>query len=344
MTKKLLLFILVTCTLSLHAASTKKIVLNLPSANGELEGNRQSYVEYVAPEDNKLPILLLGPGVNRGLLEMDGFISSLTRRGYGVVAMHFSTLPHSVAALGKETRPYFDKEDFEMEDYAFEMEVIGNWARDKFKRDVVPVTLSFSGAPSSLLKGFNTIIDIAPMTSLSDARPTLGFYLQSLRTANMFNPFGRAVIRAAMDQTYYGVWRPKTEEMIGGFGFDQDLYDNILEGYMTSSRSLESFDWDPKETPKTTKRVLILAEEESESLLEGQVDVLKDFFRAKRSTSCFFIRGAGHAISFHKPVTTANVIDLVIKNKVKNENGCYDVKGQREMEFVPQNDLDIIFP
>lgn len=346
MAKYLALFLLSLTLLVTPAvqAKTVKDVLSLPGRQGKLAPNRLAYIEYVKPQENNLPILLLGPGVNRGVLSFDRMLSSLKKRGYGYVALHFSTLPHSISALGNDNKAFFEEEDFTMKDFAEEMEAVGLWAKNKFKREVIPVTLSFSGAPSSLLKGFNKIIDLAPMVSLEHAKPTLYYFYNNLRIANMFNPFGPAIIRAAMDQTYLPVWRPKAEEMIQGFNFDPELEDKIVEGYMTSSRSLEGFEWDPKETPDNTLRVFVLAEEESESLLEGQVKALMDFFKANKNTACFFVRGADHAISFSHPVTTAGIIDQVVKAQSNAKKGCFDVQDKSDYRFVPIDELSGLFP
>ncbi|MCR9202997.1 MAG: hypothetical protein NXH75_00355 [Halobacteriovoraceae bacterium] len=325
-------------------AQTSKEILTLPGKEGRLTSSRVAYIEYAKPKNNKLPLLLLGPGVNRGVLSSDKMLSSIRKRGYGFVALHFSTLPHSVAALGKNKTPFFDEEEFTMQDYADEMEFVGKWANKKFDREVLPVTLSFSGAPSSLLKGFKRIIDLAPMVSLKHARPTLHYYYSSLRTANMFNPFGAAVIRAAMDQTYLPIWRPQAEGMIRGFGFDGELEESILEGYMTSSRTLEGFDWEAKNTPSSTLRAFVFGEQEGESLLEGQVEVLKEFFSKNKKTGCFFVRGAEHAISFSHPVTTAIIIDRVVKGLSSNRKGCFDVHGTDDFRFVQEDQLDSLFP
>lgn len=330
--------------LTLASFAQTKEVLSLPGKDGSLTSNRVAYIEYAKPKNNKLPILLLGPGVNRGVLSSDRMLSSLKQRGYGYVALHFSTLPHSVAALGKNKKPFFTEEEFSMEDYAEEMESVGKWAKEKFDREVIPVTLSFSGAPSSLLKGFDKIVDLAPMVSLKHARPTLYYYYNNLRVANMFNPFGAAVIRAAMDQTYLPIWRPQAAQMVQGFGFDPEVEDNVLEGYMTSSRTLEGFEWEPKNTPNSTLRTFVFAEQEGEDLLEGQVEVLKEFFKKNKKTGCFFIRGAQHAISFSHPVTTAIIIDKVVKGLNSSKKGCYDVHDTDDFRFVGEDELDSLFP
>jgi hypothetical protein len=327
-------------------AQLQRATLNLPTPSGEFDGSRVSYIEYSAPtliRGKKLPVLLLAPGVNRGILNGDALITSLTKKGYGIVAMHFSTLPHSVSSLAPNQRPYFDNNDFGIEDYAFELEAVANWARQEFSREVIPVSLSFSGAPSSLLSSFETIIDLAPMTSLRDARPNVGLYLQTLRTANFFNPFASAVIRSAMDQSYYTVWRPKTDSMIQGYGFERDLYSYILEGYMTSSRALEDFEWSVENTPEKTTRAFFLAENESDSLLSGQTDLLEEYFSKNKSTLCFFIRGADHAISFSHPETTANLIHLIVENKIKKDQGCYDVSSPKELNFINRDELNTLF-
>lgn len=343
MTKLMFTLGLILLTLA-SFAGPKKEVLTLPGKEGALATNRVAYIEYTKPSENKLPVLLLGPGVNRGILGVDRMVSALLKRGYGYVALHFSTLPHSVAALGKDKTPFFDEEEFEMKDYAEEMESVGRWAEKEFGREVIPVTLSFSGAPSSLLKGFKRIIDLAPMVSLKHGKPTLYYYYNNLRVANMFNPFGSAVIRAAMDQTYLPIWRPKAQQMVNGYNFDSELEDKILEGYMTSSRSLEGFEWEAKNTPDNTLRVFVFAEEEGESLLKGQVEVLKEFFKKNKKTGCFFVRGAEHAISFSHPVTTAKIIDRVVKGSNKTEKGCYDVQSTNDFRFVEEDQIDSLFP
>lgn len=341
---KFIISLIFLCLPLLTQAELNRSVLTLPGKDGSLADNRVAYVEYEAPSnENSLPILLLGPGVNRGVLSFDSLLDVVRARGYGFISLHFSTLPHSVAALGADKTPFFDEEDFEMEDYAKEFEAVAQWARNEFGRDVVPVTLSYSGAPSSLLKSFKTIVDLAPMISLKDARPTLYYFYSNLRAANIFNPFGAAVIRASMDQTYYPVWRPKTEEMIKGFGFNEALEDNILEGYMTSSRALEGFEWEVEETPSETTRYLVLAERESSSLLKGQVNILKEFYEEGKSAGCFFVRGAEHAISFSHPTTTALIIDAIVRNSLAPQPGCFDVRGLSDWVFVPVEDFDSLF-
>lgn len=320
----------------------KKLALTIPSADGSKDDSREVYIEYGEPK-NDLPMLLLGPGVNRGMLSFDNFLDAIKDRGFGYVALHFSTLPHSLDSLGTKKTPYFMKNDFEIEDYAFEFEAVGEWMRRKWKREVVPVSLSFSGAPSSKLKSFPLVVDIAPMTSLDHARPQLGSYLSTLRFANMFNPFGPAIIRAAMDQTYSTVWRPKAEEMIKGFGFNEELEEKIYEGYMTSSRALESFKWDVTLMPKNGRRVFILGEEEAEDLLEGQVETIEKTLDKGQGARCFYVRGAPHAVSFAKPRTTAKIIELVIRGEEISKPGCYDVRSINNFDFVDQSQFDSFF-
>ncbi len=320
----------------------KKLALTIPSSDGNKVDNREVYIEYGEPQ-NDLPMLLLGPGVNRGMLSFDNFLGAIKKRGFGYVALHFSTLPHSLDSLGAKRTPYFMKNDFGIEDYAFEFEAVGEWMRRKWKRQVVPVTLSFSGAPSSKLRSFPLVIDIAPMTSLDHARPQLGTYLNTLRLANMFNPFGPAIIRAAMDQTYATVWGPKTEEMIEGFGFDFELEEEIYEGYMTSSRALEDFEWDVTLMPKGGRRVFILGEEEAEELLKGQVETIEETIEKGQGARCFYVRGAPHAVSFAKPRTTAKIIEYVIRAQETEKPGCYDVRSINNFDFIPQSEFRNLF-
>lgn len=335
---KLITFLILSLDLSLNlslkTAFAQVEYVQLPET-GKSEPIEQRVVlkHSFVPQGYDKPVLLLLPGVNRGYLRSDNILGVLQQNNIAFVAMNFSTHPIAVNGLKYGVEPYFRSKDFTVEDYAFEVNFMASEIKREFGLEAIPVTLSFSSSVSRALKNFDIIVDISPFTTVKDANPNLATYQTSLEFANMFNPMRTYVIRSAMDQAYRLAWNPVVKSYIEGYKLKEDRKDDFMEGYLSSSRSLEKLELE-KPDATTTKRFFILAEGEKESLQKGQLNLLKAHVDAKTDTACFFVRGGKHALPMSNPLEIAQILKIILEQTENIQSGCYDVKKHNDFEHL----------
>jgi pimeloyl-ACP methyl ester carboxylesterase len=176
--------------------------------------------------------------------------------------------------------------------------------------DFVPVSLSYSGAVSPLLKNFPVIIETVPMTSSDATNPQLGQYRRTLRSAELFNPFfGPTITRNSLDAAYRPNWTAQVDSTIGNFNLPADHKSDMVEGYLSMSRASEGFEWSAADLPKTTRRVFIVAGNEGSALLKNQ---LETFQRLQMSKLLVLIEESGHIIPNEHPALYAYVISEIL--------------------------------
>ena len=125
---------------------------------------------------------------------------NLIKRGFGVATFNFSTQPLSVAQLAEKEEPYFKSHDVSLKDLAEETAAIAGALKKQYGIDnVIPVSLSYSGAVSPFIKGYKLMIETVPMTSAAAENPQLEQYRQMLKAGEVWNPvFGPGITRSDM--------------------------------------------------------------------------------------------------------------------------------------------------
>ncbi len=292
----------------------------------KLSNDRVVAVEIVKPKNAKMPTFLFLPGVNRGLIANDDALEKLTQQGFGVVAMNFSVQPFSVDALEKGIKPAFRSKSFSLAELGQEADTLAAQVKKAYGiQNIVPVSISYSSAVSSTLQNYPLIIDVVPMTSSAAVNPQLEAYRATLKAGEIWNPiFGPGITRSMLDQAYYSQWNSQVEAMIETFKLNAGRKSDMVEGYTVLSRAAEGFVWDASKTPKTTKRVFMLAHDDSESLLKDQLQLVSKLLSANANVLAFVVNKSGHVMPADQPEAYASIIASVTTGTMKDATGIVE--------------------
>lgn len=213
------------------------------------------------------PTFLFMPGLGFTMPIDHAAYTELSRQGFGIVAMNFSTHAPSVTALGNEESPYFLKRPPTATNFADEVNAVAAHLRANGVEVVIPVSLSYSGMVSARLSEFPLIVETAPLTSARAAASTGESIRASLELMNMFNPFRTEIVRRTMDAVYRNYWNKAVTEVES---LTVERRANVIEAYMAMSRISEGYDADKVEYARGPRRIFVLGSEERVSLLNHQ--------------------------------------------------------------------------
>lgn len=262
------------------------------------------------PARDSAPTFLLLPGVNRGIVLADPIVAELAVRGMGVASFDFSVQPLSIQTLRDGERFLNKKElkNFDLKELSNEVELVREQLAKEGATTVIPVSLSFSGALSPLLRGQELIIDIVPMTSWAATNSALASIYQNLKLAEMFNPiFGPAITRATMDTTYRSKWQEQVEGITQQFALNPDRKNEMLEGYLALSRAVEGLEWNTR-AMESTPRIFILAANESRELMRDQLEIFKELIDQGARSKLVVVEESGHIIPSEYPAVVAGLL------------------------------------
>lgn len=316
-------FSVLIMTSSINTAHAEVENFNLKMAPGRLVS-----FQIVRAKKATLPTFLFLPGVNRSLLADDAALETLANKGFGVVTMNFSTQPFSVSELDKKIKPSFRETTYKLEDFNTEVTALSDELKKNFGvKSIIPVSISFSSAVSSSLQNFPFIIDAVPMTSSAAVNPDLEAYRAYLKGAEIFNPiFGPSITRSLLDQTYYKQWRDQVESIVDQFNLNKDRKDDMVEGYTVFSRAAEGFVWDLKKTQKSTRRVFLLARDDSPLLLKDQLTLFLKALETTPDALAFIVNDSGHVLPTEQPEAYANILTYLASSDIKNVSGIFEIQ------------------
>jgi pimeloyl-ACP methyl ester carboxylesterase len=276
----------------------------------------QLFYQVVAPASPSGRTLLLLPGINRSLLLVDEPVRALAERGYGIVMLQYSTQPHSVVALKPEVRPHFLDQAVSLDDLTAEVTELADHLKRTGKKNLIPVSLSFSGSTSARLKGFQVAIDVVPMTSYAAANPGFQSVTSWFESTRWMNPFGTDWMqRNALDQAYRLHWEKEADSKIKAFGLRPSTKENIVQGYSAMSRAIEDFDWKNESPDKTARRLIVVAENDERSLLKNQIESFQRLKAQGYAVNLVIVQGAGHGVFSSHPNSYSFLIDRFLKKK-----------------------------
>ncbi len=283
------------------SAGTNRPALQLCEAH--LNGKRSLAFQYQPAQPGK-PTFLLLPGVNRATLLSDPALQVLAADGSGIITFNFSVQPLSIAELPERERA--NLEQVTLQSLAQETLAIAKKIEKEHGvplRDMVPVSLSYTGAISPFLTAFPTIIDMVPLTSMSAYSPQLDAYYQNLKRAELFNPiFGPGITRSALDVAYRSEWVKQVDSISKQYDLPTARRTEMIEGYMTLSRAVEGFSWEKQAPSKKVKRIFVLAENEAKVLLADQIQTILSLKSKGYDVATIFIAGSGHIIPAEQPL------------------------------------------
>ncbi|MBX2994572.1 MAG: hypothetical protein KF681_07115 [Bdellovibrionaceae bacterium] len=299
---------------------------------------RQLTVQSIKPATASDPVLLLMPGVNRALLASDPTVTMLAAQGYGVMIFNLSPQPLSVATLAKNERPAFRDHKFELQDLANEVQALAERAKKDMGTDnVIPVSLSYTGAVSAHLKGFPLIFETVPMTSSAATNPKLEEYRQLLKSGEFFNPiFGPGITRNMLDTAYRQQWSQQVETMTKQFNLPKERRDDMIEGYTVLSRATEGFAWNLKDLSPGTRRVFLLAGNEAPPLLRHQIDTFEALLKTREDALAFLVLETGHVIPSERPEIYSAALKMVTSGSLPMKSGLVVIQpSTNETKMFP---------
>lgn len=282
------------------------------------------FVQYQPASNSMLPTLLLMPGVNRSFLSNEAPFVKLAEQGFGVASFHFSAHPFSIATLPQGTRAR--SRDLSLNDLAVETRIVYSELQRLGVHNVIPISLSYSGAVSPRLEGFPLIIDTAPMTSTAATNPALEQYRQTLRAGELLNPiFGPSITRSMMTQAYRQHWTQHVDGLLNAFPLPKERREEMIEGYTTLSRATEGFVWDARTTTRS-RRIFVLAGNEAPEVFKHQLQTFRDLARARRDALMVLVLEAGHILVADQPAAYAQIVRAVVDPKNANASGILVVR------------------
>lgn len=273
-------------------------------------GPGRNVVVQIAEAQPGKPTFLFLPGVNRGLLLEEPAAQELLKNGNGVVAFNFSVQPLSLATLPRGEKAGFYDMNVDLRSLADEAHGVAKAIAAQYRiRNLVPVTLSYTGAVSSELK-LPLVVDAVPLTSMAAFSPELAQYRSWLKAAELWNPvFGPGITRASLDAAYRTQWVKQVDAVTRQFSLPRERRDEMVDGYIRLSRATEGFEW--KNKGDRAKRAFILAAKENPVLLRHQVEVVRERLANGSGESVFLVQESGHIVPAEQPATYAKILELV---------------------------------
>lgn len=267
-----------------------------------------------APAKAGFPTFVFMPGVNRGMTLADPAVRGLTQAGFGAAVFNFSSQPFSISKLPPGEKAYSKSNEMTMEDFANEANHVINHLRQQGVQEIIPVSLSFSGGVSPLIKDVPLIIETVPMTNAAAA---LG---QRNSMSGLWMPW---IIRMQVDAAYRMSWGPQVDKLIKAEGLDPARRDEMVEGYVRMSQATEGFSWKVKELPKETKRIFIVAEKETPTLLRSQLETYLEYREMSPDALLFLVKDSGHIVVSDQPGTYAMILYKIANNEVEANSGVF---------------------
>jgi hypothetical protein len=243
---------------------------------------------------NGAPTFVFMPGLGFTMPINHAAYAELSRQGFGIVAMNFSTHIPSVLALGDNASPYFLSRSPDSRDFASEVNLIADFLRTRGAKNIIPVSLSYSGMVSAHLHDYPLIIDTAPLTSAMAAASVGESIRASLEMVNLFNPFRKQLVRQAMDALYKNYW---TQAVASTGGVPEGLRSRVIEAYMAMSRASEGYDSARADYALGQRRLFILGGQERPSLLLDQRRTIHRLKLAGHDVQVKEIASAGHLVA-----------------------------------------------
>lgn len=324
--KQSIVAILMTAFIALSTLNSANA--QIENLNFEMAPGRLISFQLIRAKKSTLPTFLFLPGVNRSLLADDEALETLARQGFGIVTMNFSTQPFSVDQLGKNVKPNFIGNSYKLEELSLEISALSDELKKNFSvKTIIPVSISFSSAVSSMIQNFPFIIDAVPMTSSAAVNPELEAYRNYLKAGEIFNPiFGPAITRSLLDQGYKQKWSEQVDSIVEQFGLDKTRKADMIEGYTVFSRASEGFVWDLKKTPAQTRRVFLFARDDSPSLLKDQLQLFLKALETTPNALAFVVNDSGHVLPTEQPQVYANILSYLVSSDIKNISGIFEVQ------------------
>lgn len=309
-------------------------------ANLRMSEGRTIHSQLIPPREG-MPVFLFMPGSNRGLTVDHPALLTVSGLGYGVATFNFSTQPMSVSALPKGERPHFRDQRLSIEDFARETEFVADRLRAAGHQEIIPVSLSYSGAASPFLKGFHRVIDTVPMTSSAATDPVSDFGRRMFR-ATMPGPFGQAFARGILLSKYRDHWQDQVKGILKQFPeLDATRADDMVQGYARMSEASEGTSWKNVNAASVSHHTYMFAMGEGPVLLRDQLSTFRRLLTEREDALLYLVGEAGHLIPSDQPHAYAVILHAVAQGTAGLKSGIIMV-DPKEGKVTPLEKADAL--
>jgi pimeloyl-ACP methyl ester carboxylesterase len=275
-----------------------------------LEGGRSLSLDYLPAEPGQ-PTLMLMPGAISPVSAEHPAFQALGKTGLGIVSFALSHQPRSLKDAEAAGLRAVERDQISIESLVAETESV----RRHFRQagvDLIPVSLSFTGAITPRLVNAPRIIEMVPMTSADSTSVTGSAFRQQLMAAAAWNPFfGQQIARQQLAMSYRSYWQSVVDGMIRHQSYPADRREAMLDAYVKQSQAIEGFQWKASDLSRSTQRSFILAGQESRSLLKHQLQTLLEMIEAGHQPSVILVKGVEHNIPSSQPELYARLLSWV---------------------------------
>lgn len=326
--KAFFLFLFFLVNLALAQSQIQKGLI--PLSNGLVI----SYEASIKAPQN--PVLVLLPGVYRGLTSQDDFIKDLAKTNINWVSFHFSLQPESHMFV-KKVNPATLFEKVDLKSLSQEAFIVTQHL--KIQKPLF-VSLSYSSIISSTWsKNYVPwMIEVSPMGRFDEQNPGFSAYGQAWEAWMKLIPFwGSVVAGTTKEVAYHNYWtlmvqglKAKKPELN-----NPTLFSQAVSGYVRMSKISEGFDIRKQNFSLTPNRVFVLAQQEDAYRLQLQKEAIALYQKQTGKTAYIFvIKEAGHIIPMDSPKAYLQALSTIYSGQLPADKNTALVSKDGHLEWL----------
>ena len=265
------------------------------------------------------PVLVLLPGIFRGLTSEDPFLKRLTAEKINWVSFHFSLQPDSHLLI-KNTSVSQLFSQVNLEELRNEPFLVTSAL--KIQKPIF-VSLSYSSLISA---GWNSkqvpwMIEVSPMGRYDEQNPGFSAYGNAWESWMKLIPFwGTVITSSTKELAYFNYWtmmvqglRASHPELNQVVAFNQ-----AVKAYVQMSKLAEGFDLRQQNFAQSPKKIYVIGEKEDTYRLQLQKEAIVLDQKTKGLTYIFLMKDAGHIIPMDSPEGYFQVIKTIYTGQLQS--------------------------
>jgi pimeloyl-ACP methyl ester carboxylesterase len=263
--------------------------------------------------DEKLPTLILLPGIFRGFLKEEEFLQILNRRKLNWVAWHTSRHPESI--ISGNQNPWLKQ--ISSQDLAQELVQLKRSL--KIKRPLL-VSLSYSSSfiPFVDPQAFPVVIETAPMGSALENTPPSPYYKSWRQWVGLFPIWGDFLIQSQEYWAYRGYWAQQTTSLFPNYPRYIPFQKPIAEGLAQIAYAARNFDLREQNFALGPKRFWILGQNENTTRKSIQLEAVKKYEKQTGHVgSSIILEKVGHVIPNENPEAFVKLLSELVQTVTK---------------------------
>lgn len=282
------------------------------------------------------PVLVLLPGLYRGLTSEDDFIKELAQTPINWVSFHFSLQPESHMFV-KKINPTNLFEKVNLKTLSQEAFIVTQHL--KIQKPLF-VSLSYSSIISSIWsKNYVPwMVEVSPMGRYDEQNPGFSAYGQAWEAWMKLIPFwGSVVTGTTKEVAYHNYWtlmvqglKSKKPELN-----NPTLFSQAVSGYVRMSKIAEDFDIRKQNFSLTPNRIFILAQKEDSYRLQLQKEALALYQnQVGKAPYVFVVKDAGHIIPMDSPKAYLQALSTIYSGQLPVDKNTAIISKDGHLEWL----------